>query len=46
MPDHWSRRQLVQGAGAVGLGLLAGCGRPMVAAMGIKLVVNPPRTDS
>jgi putative tryptophan/tyrosine transport system substrate-binding protein len=23
----WSRRQLVQGAGAVGLGLLAGCGR-------------------
>ena len=27
MPHHWSRRQLVQGAGAVGLGLLAGCGR-------------------
>jgi putative tryptophan/tyrosine transport system substrate-binding protein len=23
----WSRRQLVRGAGAVGLGLLAGCGR-------------------
>ena len=27
MPDRWSRRQVVQGAGAVGLGLLAGCGR-------------------
>ena len=27
MPHRWSRRQLVQGAGAMGLGLLAGCGR-------------------
>src|SRR5687767_9833864 len=27
MPHRWSRRQVVQGAGAVGLGLLAGCGR-------------------
>jgi putative tryptophan/tyrosine transport system substrate-binding protein len=27
MPHRWSRRHLVQGAGAVGLGLLAGCGR-------------------
>jgi putative tryptophan/tyrosine transport system substrate-binding protein len=27
MPHRWSRRQLVQGAGAVGLTLLAGCGR-------------------
>ena len=27
MPHRWSRRQIVQGAGAVGLGLLAGCGR-------------------
>jgi hypothetical protein len=27
MPHCWSRRQVVQGAGAVGLGLLAGCGR-------------------
>jgi putative tryptophan/tyrosine transport system substrate-binding protein len=27
MPQRWSRRQLVQGVGAVGLGLLAGCGR-------------------
>ena len=27
MPHHWSRRQFVQGVGAVGLGLLAGCGR-------------------
>jgi putative tryptophan/tyrosine transport system substrate-binding protein len=26
--SRWSRRQLVQGLGAVGLGLLAGCGRP------------------
>jgi putative ABC transport system substrate-binding protein len=25
--DHWSRRQFVQGAGAAGVGLLAGCGR-------------------
>src|SRR5262245_53243861 len=25
--DRWSRRQLVQSMGAVGLGLLAGCGR-------------------
>jgi putative tryptophan/tyrosine transport system substrate-binding protein len=28
MPHRWSRRQVVQGAGAVGLGLLAGCGLP------------------
>ena len=27
MPPRWSRRQVVQGAGAVGPGLLAGCGR-------------------
>jgi putative tryptophan/tyrosine transport system substrate-binding protein len=27
MPHRWSRRHLVQGAGAMGLGLLAGCGR-------------------
>jgi putative tryptophan/tyrosine transport system substrate-binding protein len=27
MPHRWSRRQVVQGAGAVGLALLAGCGR-------------------
>jgi putative tryptophan/tyrosine transport system substrate-binding protein len=27
MPHRWSRRLIVQGAGAVGLGLLAGCGR-------------------
>jgi putative tryptophan/tyrosine transport system substrate-binding protein len=27
MPHRWSRRQVVQGAGAVGLGLLVGCGR-------------------
>ena len=27
MPDRWSRRQVVHGVGAVGLGLLAGCGR-------------------
>jgi putative tryptophan/tyrosine transport system substrate-binding protein len=27
MPHRWSRRQVVQGAGAMGLGLLAGCGR-------------------
>jgi putative tryptophan/tyrosine transport system substrate-binding protein len=27
MPHRWSRRQVVQGLGAVGLGLLAGCGR-------------------
>src|SRR5688572_32063913 len=27
MSHRWSRRQLVQGAGAVGFGLLAGCGR-------------------
>ena len=27
MPHRWTRRQLVQGAGAVSLGLLAGCGR-------------------
>jgi putative tryptophan/tyrosine transport system substrate-binding protein len=27
MPHRWSHRQVVQGAGAVGLGLLAGCGR-------------------
>ena len=27
MPHRWSRRQVVQGAGALGLGLLAGCGR-------------------
>jgi putative tryptophan/tyrosine transport system substrate-binding protein len=27
MAYRWSRRQVVQGAGAVGLGLLAGCGR-------------------
>ena len=27
MPHHWSRRQVMQGAGAVSLGLLAGCGR-------------------
>jgi putative tryptophan/tyrosine transport system substrate-binding protein len=27
MPHRWSRRQVVQGAGAVGLVLLAGCGR-------------------
>jgi putative tryptophan/tyrosine transport system substrate-binding protein len=27
MPHRWSRRQLVQGAGAVGLALLAACGR-------------------
>ena len=26
--DRWSRRQFVQGAGAAGLGLLAGCGLP------------------
>ena len=25
--DHWSRRQVVQGVGVAGLGLLAGCGR-------------------
>ena len=25
--SHWSRRQVVQGAGAVGLGVLVGCGR-------------------
>jgi hypothetical protein len=31
MPYRWSRRQAVQGAGAVGLELLAGCGRwPLV----------------
>jgi putative tryptophan/tyrosine transport system substrate-binding protein len=27
MPHRWSRRRVVQGAGAMGLGLLAGCGR-------------------
>jgi putative tryptophan/tyrosine transport system substrate-binding protein len=27
MPHRWSRRQVVQGAGAMGLGLLPGCGR-------------------
>jgi putative tryptophan/tyrosine transport system substrate-binding protein len=27
MPHRWSRRQVVQGAGAVGVALLAGCGR-------------------
>src|SRR5688572_1903562 len=27
MLHRWSRRQIVQGAGAVGLGLVAGCGR-------------------
>jgi hypothetical protein len=27
MLHRWSRRQVVQAAGAVGLGLLAGCGR-------------------
>jgi putative tryptophan/tyrosine transport system substrate-binding protein len=27
MPRRWSRRQIVQGAGAMGLALLAGCGR-------------------
>ena len=27
MPHRWSRRQVVQGVGAVGLGLLAGCER-------------------
>jgi putative tryptophan/tyrosine transport system substrate-binding protein len=27
MPHRWSRRQVVQGAGTAGLGLLAGCGR-------------------
>jgi putative tryptophan/tyrosine transport system substrate-binding protein len=27
MPHRWSRRQVVQGAGVAGLGLLAGCGR-------------------
>jgi putative tryptophan/tyrosine transport system substrate-binding protein len=42
MPHRWSRRQVVQGAGAVGLGLLAGCGRlpwqaqaPRVARVGL-----------
>jgi hypothetical protein len=25
--DRWSRRQIVQGVGGAGLGLLAGCGR-------------------
>jgi hypothetical protein len=25
--DHWSRRQVVQGVGAAGLALAAGCGR-------------------
>src|SRR5262245_25436241 len=25
--DHWSRRQFVQGVGAAGLALVAGCGR-------------------
>jgi putative tryptophan/tyrosine transport system substrate-binding protein len=34
---HWSRRQLVQGAGAVSLGLLAGCGRPSSGTQ------SPPR---
>jgi putative tryptophan/tyrosine transport system substrate-binding protein len=41
MPGRWSRRQLVQGAGAMGLALLAGCGRlpwqapPKIARIGI-----------
>ena len=26
MPHRWSRRQVVQGVGAMGLALLAGCG--------------------
>jgi len=37
--DHWSRRQFVQGAGAVGLALAAGCMQakdtPRAARIGI-----------
>ena len=47
MPHRWSRRRFVQGAGAVGLGLLAGCGQwpgqaqpaPKVARRCIKEIV-------
>src|SRR5688572_20185345 len=51
MPHRWSRRQVVQGAGAVGLGLLAGCGRPFSAPPSAKvhriayLTPNPPSTE-
>ena len=51
--DHWSRRQVVQGVGAAGLGLVAGCGRlpwqtppaPRVYRLGYLAVGNTPQFD-
>jgi putative tryptophan/tyrosine transport system substrate-binding protein len=45
---RWSRRQVVQGAGVVGLGLLAGCGRlpwqaqPRIPRVGFLASASPP----
>jgi putative tryptophan/tyrosine transport system substrate-binding protein len=55
MPHRWSRRQVVQGAGAMGLGLLAGCGRwpgqaqappPKVPTIGFLYWSTPGASDS
>src|SRR5688500_4825599 len=52
MPHRWSRRQAVQGAGTVGLAVLAGCGRlpwqaqapPKVPRIGV-LAISPDPGD-